>query len=94
MLDPEGIDYANGGCFWDGNDIQVHGSRHPHYKWGYKFTAPNHDIFSLGNTPLKIQHGDKSDYTYILESTAAYGSTIFWKYTSEYISAQGATQCH
>ena len=22
-LDPNGIDYANGGCFWDGNDLDV-----------------------------------------------------------------------
>ena len=31
-LDPNGTDYANGGCFGDGNDLKIVGSKLYHYK--------------------------------------------------------------
>jgi len=97
-LDPEGTDFSNGGCWWDGMDLATKGPRQLHYKWGYKFTDPSHDIYSLGDTPLKLKYKKRANntvysYYYTLESTAAYGGTVFWKYTPEYL-AGGNTQCH
>ena len=88
-LDPNGVDYANGGCFWDGNDLAIKGSKHKHYKKGYMFTDPLHDVFSIGNS---APSGD-SDYDYTYESTAGYGQTVFWKYTQDFMDAEGVKQC-
>ncbi|MFO9001346.1 hypothetical protein SC848_15445 [Legionella pneumophila serogroup 1] len=92
-LEPEGVDYANGGCFWDGYDLKTLGKKHPHYRKGYKFTDPSHDVLNIGNSdPAGIHVGNKV-YNYTYESTAGYGHTVFWKSTQEFMSAQGVGQC-
>ena len=93
-LDPNGIDYANGGCYWDGRDLRILGSKHLHYKNGYLFTDPIHNIFSIENTPPKNAQGERGRYNYTYESTAGYGYTVFWKLTEEFMKAQGVKQCH
>lgn len=91
-LDENGVDYANGGCFWDGIDLLTKGENHLHFKWGYKFTNPEHDVFNAGDTPpINEKH---PDYDFALESTAGYGHTVFWKYTQEFMAATGTEQCH
>lgn len=93
-FDPEGIDYANGGCYWDGKDLKTKGKHHPHYKDGYKFTDPDHDVLSVGDTP-KMRHKRRGKiWYYTYESTAGYGKTVFWKTTPEFRRATGAPQCH
>lgn len=103
-FDPEATDYSNGGCYWDGVDIASKLEKHKHYKWGYKFTDPSHNLYPqiLSNTPPKNMTGDIKDpvthvlnsYDWKLESTAAHGKTIFWKLTDEYLNAiKGAKQC-
>jgi hypothetical protein len=76
-LDPEGIDYANGGCFWDGQDLKTKGTKHKHYLWGYMFSDPLHDVLDVGDTPPMNLSGPNGSYDYTLESTAGYGQTIF-----------------
>lgn len=92
-LDPNGVDYANGGCFWDGNDLATKGSKHKHYKKGYRFTDPLHDVLGIGDSDQANIHGKKDDYNYTYESTAGYGHTVFWKSTQEFMHAQGVQQC-
>lgn len=92
-LDEEGVDYANGGCFWDGDDLKTDGAKHKHYKWGYLFTDFSHDIHKVSNTPPKNITTDFGHFDYTIESTAAYGHTVFWKYTDEYLSATRGKPC-
>lgn len=93
-LDPEGIDYANGGCYWDGKDLQTLGTKHMHYKNGYKFSNTSDDIFSLGDSAPQEQTQRGRTWYYTYESTAGYGGTVFWKLTPEFMYATGAPQCH
>ncbi|HAT3863337.1 TPA: hypothetical protein JAN60_07520 [Legionella pneumophila] len=88
------MDYANGGCYWDGNDLYTKGTHHLHYEDGYLITDPSHDVLSVGSTPLMphTQRGRTWNYTY--QSTAGYGKTIFWVTTPEFLYATGAPQCH
>lgn len=92
-LDPNGTDYANGGCFWDGNDLKTVGSKHYHYKKGYKFMNPTHDVLNVGDSAPAGKQGRNGPYDYTYESTAGYGKTVFWKYTQEFMNAEGVGQC-
>lgn len=93
-LDPNGIDYANGGCFWDGKDLLTLGSKQQHYDWGYTFTNPNHNVYNLTPPPPKNEEDEFGFYDYTLESTAGYGGTVFWKYTKDFMKATRTSQCH
>ncbi|HHL3492513.1 TPA: hypothetical protein ACQ53F_001346 [Legionella pneumophila] len=93
-LDPNGIDYANGGCFWDGKDLFTKGQKQIHYKLGYKFTNPQHDVFSIGDSDPARLEGEYGSYDYTYQSTAGYGETVFWKLTEEFLTAQKGKQCH
>lgn len=93
-FDPEGFDYANGGCYWDGKDLKQYGIKHPHYKDGYKFTDPTHDVLLVGDTPPMYHKQRGREWYFTYESTAGYGKTIFWKTTPQFLYATGAPQCH
>jgi hypothetical protein len=92
-LNPNGIDYANGGCFWDGYDLVTLGTKQSHYIKGYKFTSPLHDVLSVGNSQPAKKQGAKGSYDYTYESTAGSGKTVIWKYTQEFMNANGVKQC-
>lgn len=91
-------DYSNGAYFWDGVDLKTN-TKNPRYTSGFYFTDPNHDKFKLGNrrtpgAPIpKYSNKDPKKlmgtYSYIYESTAAIGGTIFWKFTEVFIQATG-----
>ncbi len=83
-LDPNGVDYAHGGCFWDGIDLKTGGNRHPHYKKGYRFTDQNHNIMSLPDTLPLNKRTRRGTYDYTYQSTAGYGNTVLWIYTRFY----------
>jgi hypothetical protein len=89
----ERTDYSNGAYFWDGRDIATNNKKHFKIRQGYKFTAPEHRIFNVGDDPIGdsvVPHtvGKKSyDYTY--ETTAVWGDTIFSKFTSDFMGATG-----
>ncbi len=42
-----GIDYSNGGYFWDGEDIKHNYKRHFKVKHGIKFLDPSHNIYEI-----------------------------------------------
>jgi hypothetical protein len=93
-LDEKGVDYANGGCYWDGKDLKVSKKKHLHYPWGYLISDPSHDVLNVGSTPPFGETTDYGKYEYTLESTAGYGHTIFWKLTSDFMNAKRVKQCH
>lgn len=65
-----GIDVSNGGCFWDGKDINYN----EHYtKWGLTFAHPSHNIWGQVGTTGKAQ----------LTTTAAHDQTIFSKFQNQ-----------
>jgi len=68
---------------------------------GIKFTKPGHNIYKIAESSVDVvlywQVKDKAGklvdgkergrYTYTFESTAAYGGTIFWKYSDAFLNA-------
>ena len=102
-LDPKGTDYSNGGYFWDGADIKSNYANHPKVKKGIKFTDEAHNIYKIKESSVdvttywqvagkdgKLVNGkERGKYTYVYESTAAHGGTIFWKYGADFLKATG-----
>jgi hypothetical protein len=102
-LDAKGTDYSNGAYFWDGADIKSNYANHPKVKRGIKFTKPEHNIYKIKETSVSItthwqvpgkdgkliDGKERGKYTYVYESTAAYGGTIFWKYGADFLKATG-----
>lgn len=95
-----GKDYSNGAYFWDGADLKSNYDNHPKVKQGIKFTDPSHNIYNIKETSVdvttywqitkngKLVNGEKrGSYTYVFESTAAYGGTVFWKYGDDFLKA-------
>jgi len=93
-LDEKGIDYANGACYWDGEDLKILGAKHLHYLWGYLITDPSHDVLNVGSTPPFGETSNFGTYEYTLESTVGYGHTIFWKLTNDFMNTKRVPQCH
>lgn len=95
-LDPEGEDYSNGACYWDGNDLKTNRLKHPHYAGGY-YINPEHDVLGLGvyaDNPQYHITSEGREYTYRFISVAGYGKTIFFKATPEFLFAKRSLQCH
>jgi hypothetical protein len=95
-LDPEGEDYSNGACYWDGNDLKTNRLKHPHYAAGY-YVNPEDDVLGLGvyaDNPQYHITEEGREYTYRFISVAGYGKTIFFKATPEFLFAKRSLQCH
>lgn len=103
-LSNTGTDLANGGIWWDGLDFKTN-ANHPKRLKGFKYGDTAHNIFGVAEvTRLIIIHwrvvnkktGEEVDgkergrYDHVYVSTAAYASTIIWKYNPDYLSATGA----
>ena len=102
----DGKDYSNGAYFWDGADIKTNYSNHAKVKLGIKFTGPKHNIYNIKESSVnvtthwqvpgkdgKLVDGkERGSYTYVYESTAAWGGTIFWRYGKDYLKATGSTE--
>jgi hypothetical protein len=97
------LDYSNGAYFWDGLDLKTNLSAHPKVLKGIRFSDPAHDIFKIGDKKItevveywydKKGHRtrERGRYSYTFESTAAYGSTVFWRFTPEYLKATGGKE--
>ncbi len=97
-------DYSAGGYFWDGTDLKSNYKNHPKVIKGIRFTDTKHDIYQVGGKTIpevvtywyiKGANGsskkgkERERYSCTYESTAAYGGTVFWCYTPEYIKATG-----
>lgn len=101
-------DPSNGAFWWDGTDIKKNYSDHDKVKKGIYFSKPEHNIFDIKNsspgtitiywkvrdkkTGREISSKIRGSYDYIYLSTAAYGSSIFWKYNPDFIVATGAKE--
>jgi hypothetical protein len=97
-----GQDYSNGAYFWDGADIKTNYKNHFKVRQGIKITDPSHNIYNIENSTksvikTKTVHKKKNGktttetvevgrYDHIYESTAAYGGTIFWKQSDDYLN--------
>lgn len=93
-----GVDYSNGGCFWDGYDLKRDGKKHDKYIAGFHYSDPSHNIFPTPQPPPKKRKGRKKngkflEYNYTYVSTSAKGRTIFWKADEQFLFATGAPQC-
>ena len=89
-----------------GADIKTNYADHAKVKPGIKFTNDEHNIYKIKESTVNVtrywQVADKSGklvngkergkYTYVYESTAAYGGTIFWKFNADYVKAEGSKE--
>jgi hypothetical protein len=84
-------------------DLKTNYAAHPKVVKGIRFTKPEHDIFKVGEKKLtevveywRDKNGNKTTergrYSYTYESTAAWGSTVFWRFTPEYLKATGGKE--
>ena len=86
---------SNGAYYWDGEDIQT--NKHK-TDWGIHYTNSAHDIYGTGDSkvgpfqaywkPSGAKRGAPWDHK--LDSTAAYGGTIFWKLNPHYQNVTGS----
>jgi hypothetical protein len=98
-----GTDYSNGAYFWDGADLKSNYMHHPKVKQGIKFTNPKHNIYGIQETSVNVtifwqipakgggtvNGKERGSYTYVYESTTAFGGTVFWKYGNDFLKATG-----
>jgi len=84
------IDYSNGAYFWEGKDFSHNvknnrpGTR---YLDGVRFSLPEHNLENIPEAKIlsaRMKKNRKGDYDYTYETTAAYGGTIFMRYTLEW----------
>ena len=88
---------SNGAYYWDGSDIASNSHK---TSWGIHYTDSSHDIYGTGDSllgpfqehwqPSGKNRGDPWDHK--LDSTAAYGGTIFWKLNDTYRKATGSKE--
>lgn len=86
---------SNGAYYWDGEDI---GTNTHNTDWGIHYTDSAHDIYGTGDStvgpfqeywyPSGAKRGTPWDHK--LDSTAAYGGTIFWKLNPHYQNVTGS----
>lgn len=98
------VDPSNGGLFWDGLDFKTNYSKHPKVHDGFKFGDPENNIFNVQEkkrevvvrwkiknkkTGQIVDGAERGRYDTVWVSTAAHGSTIFWKHPDDYLKATG-----
>jgi hypothetical protein len=99
-----GADPSSGGMWWDGLDFKTNYAHHPKVRDGFKYGAPEHNIFNVPEarhpitiwwqvknkkTGQLVNSSVRGKYDAIWVSTAAHGQTIFWKHDPDYLSATG-----
>lgn len=103
-LNNEGDDPSNGAYWWDGLDFKTN-KRHPKRLDGFRYAQAEHNLFEVEeNTKERIVYwqqknkktgqlvntAERGRFKVVWVSTAAHGSTIFWKYDEDYLKATGA----
>lgn len=93
------VDYAAGAYFWDGDDIKTNYDKHAKVRAGISFGDASHNIYKIAakDVPGEAWWLDKDgkktklrgQWTYKFVSTAAFGGSIFWKYSADFIAATG-----
>lgn len=99
-----GTDPSNGAYWWDGLDFKTNYARHPKVRDGFRFGAPEHNIYGVQEsahettiywkvrdkkTGKEVNSKVRGQFKYVWASTAAYGGTIFWTHDTDYLSATG-----
>ena len=97
-----GTDPSNGAYWWDGDDFKTN-PNHDKKRRGFCYSDPSHNIFGVEEkrvlviktktiTNKKTKKSETTEvgrYDYVYESTAAYGSTIFWKLGQDFLKVSG-----
>ncbi|GAA7768351.1 MULTISPECIES: hypothetical protein [Cupriavidus] len=103
-----GTDYSNGAYFWDGADIKSNYKNHEKVKFGIHITNPAHNIYGISdsgktkilykNVKKKVDGHVKNEqqevgrYSWVYESTAGVGGTIFWRYGRDWLTVTRAKE--
>lgn len=103
-----GIDYSNGAYFWDGADIKSNYKNHTKVKSGIHITDPAHNVYGIsdsGKTKIlyktvkkkvdghvKTVQEEVGRYSWVYESTAGVGGTIFWRYGRDWVTVTRAKE--
>lgn len=100
-LSADPFDYSAGAYFWEGRDFadKAKKGKGERYKQGVRITSKSHNIYDITQySPGKVSryikdakgHDTKTlrgEYEYAYETTAAYGGTMFMRYTPERLKA-------
>lgn len=102
-----GPDYSNGAYFWDGADIKSNYINHPKVRLGVHID-PAHNVYQIPDSErLKILYKtvkkkikgkivtsqeEVGRYTWVYESTAGVGGTIFWRYSRDFVNVTRAKE--
>ncbi|SOZ97474.1 conserved hypothetical protein [Cupriavidus taiwanensis] len=103
-----GVDHSNGAYFWDGADIRSNYKHHAKVRSGIHFTDPAHNIYGISgsertkilyrtvrkkvNGQVKTVREEVGRYSWVYESTAAAGGTIFWRYGQDWMTVTRAKE--
>lgn len=89
-------DFARGAWFWEGASLRQGGLRHPRRQAGIRFTQPSHNLYHLPDARRSASLHSPSGETraqreaqIAFESTAAWGSSIFFRHPSAWLRAKG-----
>ena len=103
-----GVDFSNGAYFWDGADIKSNYKHHAKVKSGIHITDPVRNIYGIsesGKTKIlyktvkkkvggqvKTVREEVGRYSWVYESTAGVGGTIFWRYGRDWVTVTRAKE--
>jgi hypothetical protein len=103
-----GVDYSNGAYFWDGADIKTNYKKHAKVKSGIHITDATHNIYGIGGSEktkilyktvkkkvdghVKTVQEEVGRYSWVYESTAGVGGTIFWRYGRDWMTVTRAKE--
>lgn len=96
----QGTDYSGTAYFWDGLDIKTNYAKHAKIIKGFHITSEDHNVHNIKSSTVDVttywldaNHKPtakvRGKYTYTYESTAGEGGTIFSKFSSDYLKAEG-----
>lgn len=101
----DGPDPSNGAFWWDGLDFKTRYDSRPKVMDGFKWGSPSDNIFGVPEkrrevikywrvrnkrTGQIVDGGERGRYDSVWISTAAHGSTVFWRHNPDYLKANGA----
>jgi hypothetical protein len=102
-LDNVGRDPSCGAFWWDGLDFRTNYANHPKVADGFRFGDKAHNIFQVQEVSheqvtywtvkdakgREVRGKERGRYSCVWVSTAAQGSTIFWRHDPDYLDATG-----
>ncbi|MDQ0142892.1 hypothetical protein [Cupriavidus necator] len=103
-----GVDYSAGAYFWDGADIKSNYKNHAKVRAGIHFTDTAHNLYGISgsektkilyktvrkkvNGQVKTVREEVGRYSWVYESTAGVGGTIFWRYGQDWMTVTRAKE--